>query len=241
MGAKRDKLQKLETVLFFRRNFVPTPADELTGFEITHLKSLRLFNADKYIEIRDGNGRSYTYLCDVGSKKLIPAGILTDKLEQKNKSILAGAIPKGNRLEWLLQKGTELGVTEFHFCNFERSVRLDFSLERTERILAEAATQSKRMFLPDVTLYKDWEDLVVKIGKENFYILDPRSEVSFDHSKVRNKIAIIGPEGGFGSEIGKMQAINLPAYRLGEEILRMETAYIFIASINHYNNLLSFD
>lgn len=228
---------KLETFLCFRKNFLPSNQEYLDGSEITHLKSLRLFTKDKKIEIRDGIGSSYFFHSPSNSKKLEFHSFEKTNEPHPMPNRLAGAIPKGNRLDWMLQKSTELGVTEIHFCNFERTVRSEFSMERADRILMEAASQSKRHFLPRLFIYSKWREVVDELSSENLGYLDPRETEPIQLSTIRNKIYFIGPEGGLGKDREEMQSLGLKGYKLGSDILRMETAYLYMASLQKQANL----
>ncbi len=211
---------------------IPELVLELTSNEINHLKSLRIFQEDKTILVLDGEGTSYFYRFPPGSRQgeLIPnSQIIHTPLHSQ---IVAGAIPKGNRFDTLLRMGTEIGVTEFHFFSWERSVREVFSIERAERILVEAASQSERIFLPRIFQYNTWRDFLTVQEPEKLLALDPDADISLKWEEVRGKIPLIGPEGGFSpEEIDMFQEKRIPVRNLGMGIMRMETAYIFIASI----------
>ncbi|MCC5815085.1 MAG: 16S rRNA (uracil(1498)-N(3))-methyltransferase [Leptospira sp.] len=225
--------------LIFRRGFMPSNHDFLEALDINHLKSLRLFNQDKSIEIRNGEGDSWMFNSLPNSKSL-------DLIPQSYRRFappppirLGGAIPKGGRLDYLLQKCTEIGVTEFHFTNFERSIRSDFSLDRSERIICEAASQSKRTHLPQIFYYKKCEDLIQKFSIKDFLFLDTVETKPLSIKESTEKILLIGPEGGFGNDREKFIKLGILSRNLGEGILRMETAYVYLASIQRQFHLES--
>lgn len=228
---------KLETFLCFRKDFSQSSQEYLDGSEITHLKSLRIYTKDKIIEIRDGQGGSYFFHSPANSKKLEFQYFKKIKESEPAPNRLAGAIPKGNRLDWMLQKCTELGVTEIHFCNFERTVRTEFSMERAERILMEAASQSKRHYLPNLFIYGSWREVVDKFSIKTLAYLDPRETKPLRLEGILEKTYFIGPEGGLGKDLEEMQSLGVPGYRLGSDILRMETAYLYMASLQKQANL----
>jgi 16S rRNA (uracil1498-N3)-methyltransferase len=217
--------------LTFRIQFKSTPNLKLNDAEISHLKSLRIFSENKNIEIRDGLGKSYIYKCEALSKdlKLVPGS--EKDLPIENRLVVAGAIPKGNRLDWLLQKGTEIGVTEFWFCNFPRSSRLEFSQERSVRIVTEAGIQSKRSTLPIFRIFSSPLEMIQKNPNETFFFLDPRSEKPLIASKIHKSIPIIGPEGGLGELESDFKNLGLKGYFLGENILRIETAFVYLSVV----------
>lgn len=217
--------------LSFRKNFQIQKKTKLLETEISHLKSLRIFNQDKMIEIRDGKGLSVLYSSSANEKdiELVPGSESEIAIEKE--LILSGAIPKGNRLDWLLQKGTEIGVTEFWFCNFPRSSRMDFSEDRADRICVEAAIQSKRVSLPIIKIYDSPLKMIEQNPKREFYFLNPKAEKLLGTKLVHGQIPIIGPEGGFGELVEDMIKLGLCDYRLGQTVLRIETAFIYLSSI----------
>lgn len=217
--------------LIFRRGFHFETTVSLEAIDINHLKSLRLYHHDKIVEIRDGDGSSWLYSCEQNSKNMVFLEGTHLTFPEEFSLRIGGAIPKGSRLDFLLQKCTEIGVTEFHFTNFERSVRSDFSPDRAERVIVEAASQSKRTHLPKILFYKNWEDLLSTIPVENLAYLDPYGERSLRAIESKDRLFMIGPEGGFGSEKKRMEELGIPSWKLGANILRMETAYIYMASL----------
>ncbi|PJD99096.1 MAG: 16S rRNA methyltransferase [Leptospira sp.] len=227
---------KENSFLTFRKNFQVVKNSKLLETEIAHLKSLRIFNQDKVIEIRDGLGQSVFYKSIANGKEieLIPGS--EKSLEIESSLIISGAIPKGNRLDWLLQKGTEIGVTEFWFCNFPRSTRMEFSLNRAERIILEAAVQSKRVSLPECKIYDNPLSMIKQNHDLEFYFLDPKAKARLNPIEMKGKIPIIGPEGGFGELKENFEEMGLKQYKLGQSVLRIETAFIYLSSVLSLSN-----
>jgi 16S rRNA (uracil1498-N3)-methyltransferase len=152
-------------------------------------------------------------------------------------SVLQG-LPKGDKLEWVLQKGTELGAAAFHPVDTLRSVvRLEprRALERTARwtkIVEEAARQCRRNDVPrvhppaslgeaaralapgTVLLVLDEEESAVPLG-EAFRAAGPGTPVAL----------VVGPEGGLArEEVAALAALGARGVTLGTRILRTETA-----------------
>lgn len=235
-----------ESILFRREWNSPTPFS-LNKEETSHLKALRIFSEDKLLRVLDGNGSEWIYEVKAGALQ----GILKETKNHSKPSAIsaiATAIPKGNRLEWLLQKGTELGLTHFYFLNFEQSDRKDFNLARVRKIVEEAAIQSKRIFLPEVhapvTLKeflnsREKENQVspsqTKETKPNVYQFDPKGESNLKPEFFQNTIWIIGPEGGFREkETNLLKEKKVIGVKAGDSILKIETAGIFAASMFRY-------
>jgi 16S rRNA (uracil1498-N3)-methyltransferase len=217
--------------LIFRRGFQPSKNNLLDPIDINHLKSLRLFSQDKTVEIRNGEGDSWKFHSPANSKSLESIHESNLHFQAPSPIRLGGAIPKGGRLDYLLQKCTEIGVTEIHFTNFERSIRSDFSWDRSERIICEAASQSKRTHLPQIFFYNNWEELIQKYRVDEFLFLDTIESQPLAMKESIEKILLVGPEGGFGGDREKLLSLGMKSRHLGAGIMRMETVYVYLASI----------
>lgn len=222
--------------IFFRLNFQEKKIIQITREEVSHLKSLRLYNIDKNIEIRDGLGGSYIFHIPHNSNQ----GELIETYKNEfneTKIQIATAIPKSGKFEFLLQKSTEIGVSDFHFINFSHSERKDFNLERANKILMESASQCKRHTIPTINLYKNLKEFL----NQNLpvFCLMPKAEDSIQNFKPNSSIIpIIGPEGGYSQEeVELIRQRKIPTINLVKNILRIETACIFIISIIRYNSI----
>ncbi len=222
-------------MLFFRPNETFANEISLTKDEIEHLRSLRLNEIDKEIEVRDGLGNSYIF--HVGAKSK------SGKLLEKRQSILherkisvASAIPKAQRLDFLLQKSTEIGITNFYFINFFQSERRDLNIERCNKIILEACSQSKRHSIPEIKLYNSLEKFLQE--HKNILLLNPLAKEPISGNSNWNLIPIIGPEGGFRKEeLEQFKNLESKSYSIGENILRIETAHIFMSSLLSFKHL----
>lgn len=227
-----------EEIVFFRPGFTASPELRLEGEELSHLKAFRIFSEDKTVIIKDGIGTSHYYSVPASGKN--GSLLRSEKVERPpGKAVIATAIPKGNRLEWLIQKGTELGITKFYFLNFAHSDRKDLNPERLLKVAAEACAQSKQDFLPEI-LGPFRIDQFLKESKETgegLILLDPEAKESLDGERIRSKIVIVGPEGGFREEELKLiESYSAQGYRIGRSILKIETACLYAASLFRLGN-----
>ena len=138
---------------------------------------------------------------------------------------VAVAPPKGDRLDWLVQKVTEVGVTRLVLLVAERSVvrwdgdRADRQLDRLRRIASEAAAQSRRVWLPELCGPVPAAEVLVSTA-----VAEPggRPVGGGDRS------IAIGPEGGWApSEL----ALAADRVSLGANVLRVETAAVVAATL----------
>ncbi|EMG22038.1 RNA methyltransferase, RsmE family [Leptospira interrogans serovar Copenhageni str. LT2050] len=229
----------MKEAILFRREWNEEYPFHLNKDEISHLKALRIFSEDKNLRVLNGIGTEWIYEIPGNSVQGIFKKTITH-LKSERVSAVATAIPKGNRLEWLLQKGTELGLTHFYFLNFEQSDRKDFNLNRAQKIVEEASIQSKRIFLPEIVSPVSLKEFLISQKKQNLsiYRLDPQGEWKLKPEFFQNAIWIIGPEGGFREkEILLLQERNIPGIKVGDTILKIETAVVFTASLFRYSTI----
>ena len=164
------------------------------------------------------------------------------------------AIPplKNDKIEYLIQKLTELGVSNILLFNSERNIakikkdKVDSKLNRWSKIVKEAAEQSKRNLIPDITYVDSLRDLIIFSEKYNHKVVAYEKEsVNEDNinlknllnSNLNNKdvIAVFGSEGGLSeNEINILTENNFDVIGLGKRILRAETAPLYFVSCVAY-------
>lgn len=147
---------------------------------------------------------------------------------------LFASLIKKERFEWLLEKATELGVSQIRPIIADRSEVKKFNLERAKDIVKEAAEQSGRGSLP--ALYEPME--LENVFKEYQYFksiaFDPNG-APFEKGKwvdAEKVGAFIGPEGGWSArELEFFRQQKIPAYSLGTSTLRAETAAVSVTAL----------
>lgn len=165
---------------------------------------------------------------------------------------IACGYPKGDKLEWVVQKGTELGSHKFIGFPAKTSVvkwdhkKLAKKTERLKKIAIEAAEQSHRQFAPDVVLLEQEQALIdvfssydkVLIAYEESAKIGERSLFATALSELaqgESLLIIFGPEGGFApAEIAEFQNHGGIICGLGPRILRTETAPLYALSAISY-------
>jgi 16S rRNA (uracil1498-N3)-methyltransferase len=192
----------------------------------------------------DGCGRvAEAVLQDDGRARL---GHIYDSLPPPCQIRLIQGVPKGDKTELILQKGTELGVSHFHLVTTERSV-VRFKNDsrqslRWQKIIQEAARQSGQYHLPSLqcssslqgALEEDPADLKLLLWEQGE---TPLTDVLDDsrHHRYQRISVIVGPEGGI-TEAEAAEAVS-HGYRpvsLGPRILRTETAGLAIIAVLQY-------
>lgn len=197
-------------------------------------KVLRLVDGDNILLI-DGHGGRYeaTIVGRDGKRTMVHVeSKLSEEARSSHRLHMAIAPTKSmERLEFFLEKATEIGVDEITplLCRF--SERKVIKQERLERIVVAAAKQSVKSFMPKLNPLTTVKDFVDKVQGEGKYIChcydqdkSPLKEITLSAS---DSVVMVGPEGDFSlEEVELAQAKGFKAVALGKERLRTETAGI---------------
>jgi 16S rRNA (uracil1498-N3)-methyltransferase len=185
--------------------------------------------AGESVELIDGKGTLATARVKTPGKETSLLEISTSIQATPSKElILAQALPRPNLLDWILEKGTELGATQFWLFPGELSEKKELSahqLQRLTTLTIAAMKQSGRLFLPQIHLkpaLAKWPSLPGQV----FYG-DTRSSAPKLTCNPQDPITFfIGPEKGFSSkEIDHLeQTLKAKGVKLHDNILRTETA-----------------
>lgn len=211
----------------------------IDGDDYNHLVNVLRFQLGDKLEIAY-NGKIYlANIIEIENKSLEIE--LLEELdinnEAKTKITLFQGIAKGNRMDYVFQKGTEIDISSFSVFTSERSiVKLNdrnkkTRKERWEKIIEAAGKQSFRNIIPKFNGFYEFEEMLEELNRFPLIIAPYESEEEKTLKEILKterygEIAIvIGPESGFeSSEIEKMKNIGANIITLGPRILRTETA-----------------
>lgn len=152
---------------------------------------------------------------------------------------LCASIIKKDNFEWVVQKGTEIGVSQFFPIISDRSEKKNLNHERLIKIVKEAGEQSGRGVLPVVCETMDLSTCLGEISKDKdvkIYIWDPSGreyDTDKDFETKKTLAFFIGPEGGWTDreiEMFKEKGFEIISFK-GKSILRAETASVASSSI----------
>lgn len=201
---------------------------------------LRLATGDA-VQLFDGSGQEFLgELVDVG-KKAVRVELresFAGMAESPLRVHLGQGLSRGERMDWAIQKATELGVAEISPIVSERcEVRLkderaDKRLAHWRQVAISACEQCGRSVLPvihsPVTL-ADWQR---DVQADLRLVLHPVAEPLASHAKPGTLAFLIGPEGGLSeSEVAGARSAGFHAARLGPRVLRTETAPVVALSV----------
>ncbi len=218
---------------------------ELAGTEAHHL--LHVLRAKVGNRVGLFNGQGDEALCEIikVGKRSAELRIIehwTIPLDPRE-LVIATALPKGDRADWLIEKATELGVTRLIPLRTERSIvePRESKLQRLEQIAVAACKQCGRSRLLRIEPLTSLSDLLRDVSStqptHRLLLADPRAKQSLGEllasfgAAPQSVIALIGPEGGFtdGENVSAIAAGATPV-RIGSHILRIETAALAISS-----------
>ena len=230
---------------FFEGDAVSFPKD--IAHQIRHV--LRLDVGDR-VAVLDNSGLIYTVVLELDRSEDTLSGRIEAthavKTEPRTDLALYFGLSSREKVEWILQKGTEIGVSAFHPFVSSRSLVKNTSLtgkklKRWERIIQEAAEQSGRGRLPVLNLPEDLVDCFQKavsayplclIAWESAPVGNNSLAESIKSFAGRSIALFVGPEGGFSEEeviLAKNDGCQVVT--LGARILRMETAAIVFPAL----------
>ena len=210
----------------------------LEGQAAKHLLQVLRVKPGQPVVIFDGSGTEYQAEILTATRGSVEASVIarTAVSRESNLSItLVQAISRGERMDWVLQKATELGVASIIPVFSKRSMvkldnkRLESRTEHWQAILAHACEQSGRSRLPALATPMTLTSVMSELpaGSDSYY-LEPHCNSRFrqlDRSETVN--LFVGPEGGFDpEEKAFMTGKGVKPVYLGPRILRTETAGI---------------
>lgn len=216
--------------------------------DIHHIKNVMRMNIDDKIEIIYDNK---LYICKINSisNNDLDLSIIEEKKDNNELPIyltVAFPLTKEEKIDLILQKCTELGVSEFIPLNLSRCVtkikndKIDKKINRWQIICKEASEQSKRNKIPKINKIMEIEE-IIKLDYDLKIVCSVNQSVTNIKKVLQNSkkcdriIIVIGPEGGI-SETEEQYLVNNEFLQvsLGKTVLRCETAPITVCSMINY-------
>ncbi len=237
------------------RFYVPQPRIEkgmmrVEGSEVRHIRRvLRLKTGDEIV-VFNGSAKEYqgTIVKEGPSSVVIMIqNIYSSQRESHLEITLAQSLLKGDKMDYLVQKATELGIKEIVPFFSSRSVpsleksRRVIRHHRWERVAVEASKQCGRGVVPKIEPLQDYSEMLKTASPDSLRLIlwereGKRLKEALEGSKEKKKIFfIIGPEGGLSQEeVEHAKRNGFTPVTLGRRILRSETASLCLLSILQY-------
>lgn len=232
---------------FFDSSFIAGKKCELADAEFHHLVHVMRSQMGDHIELVNGRGTlAKARIENIGKKiALLNIDSIIQQELQPCRIILAQALPKPNRLDFILEKGTELGVDSFWLFPGNNSIKKEFfphQVERCRQLTIAAMKQCGRLFLPSIKIkppLEKWnplEEAVPYFG--NTEPEAPLFETFAPSIRQSNRpiLFITGPESGFHEkEMAALKKLSAQGVKLHKNILRTDTASLAALSlISHW-------
>lgn len=210
---------------------------KITNEDAKHISKVLRLNIGENVIVCDGKGTDY--ICAISSidKNEVLLDIkekYANLAEPKTKITLYQGIPKAGKMEYIIQKCTELGAFGFVPVAFNRCVAKmenESKIERLAKVAYEASKQCGRGIVPKVSNQLSFKQLLNALVKHELVVVPYESEENLSlkdalkETKANDIAVIIGPEGGFEKEeIDAFTKIGAKIVTLGKRILRTETA-----------------
>lgn len=222
----------------------------IEGEDVKHISKVLRCRIGEELEICDNDNNEY--ICEItnidkSQVELNIVEVVDIKRESDLKIKVYQGLPKGPKMEMILQKLTEVGVDEIILVQTKRTVvkvddkKEDKKIERWERIIYEAAKQSKRGKIPKLSGVLSFKEALADMKENDFNIAPYENERTKSIKQaikgvdIKNIGIFVGPEGGFeDTEIKAIEEIGGQSVSLGPRILRTETASLVASSIVLY-------
>ena len=221
----------------------------LSGEDVRHLGVVLRMKPGDLLSLADGAGTEYTVrVVDAGKAEIRTEITGQSKREPGYPRITLGqGLPKSDKMDWIAQKATELGVSAIVPIVTERTIVKvrdeEKRISRWQKICREAAMQSNRLDIPSVGRIVSFRDFLGTLDPEPRPLLllpweegtEPVRNVLRQHQGMKQIVVLIGPEGGFSqaeAEAAKEKGFHLVS--LGRNILRTETAAVAALSMIGY-------
>ena len=243
---------------FVEPSQVHTEEIEILGGDVNHIRNVLRMRAGEEIVVNDGYGNEYACRICRLEESSVHASILEKRRvasELKSRITLFQCLPKGDKMELIIQKAVELGASEIVPVASRRCiVKLDAKKETNKRkrwqaVAEGAAKQSGRAMIPQVMPVSDFSDALLQAKERDVCLIpyecagelleDGQGSAMQQTRKILNDIQrgqsigiFIGPEGGFEKEeVEAAMAMGAQPVSLGKRILRTETAGLCILSV----------
>jgi 16S rRNA (uracil1498-N3)-methyltransferase len=221
----------------------------ITGEDVRHIATVLRMKPGETLLLSDGAGTDYTArIADMSRTEIRTEVIGRSSRELLSPRItLVQGLPKSDKMDFIIQKATELGAFSIVPVVTERTVvKLrdeEKRIARWQKIAREAAMQSNRPDIPQVMPVQDYRLFLASLvsGAETLLLL-PWEEATGhirnilrQHPRLKDIVVMIGPEGGFSAqEADSARQRGFHAVSLGPNILRTETAAVAVLSMISY-------
>ena len=221
----------------------------ITGEDVNHIKNVLRLKCGDEIVVSDGEGTDYQCrISELNADSVVAdiEDVFRNSAELPVKITLFQGMPKSDKLEFIIQKAVELGVTEIVPVMTKRTVvkiedkKAGKKLERYNMIARSAGKQSGRGLIPEVKGFMTFKEAIGYAKELDMNIIPYEDARGMEYARqviqeIKGKKSLgifIGPEGGFAKEeVEQAMEVGAKCITLGNRILRTETAGLTVLSI----------
>ena len=217
----------------------------LTGAEAHHLTTVRRFAHGDRVVLFNGDGDEYEAEIIGSSKKSVSLQVLTANVRDRELPfplIVAAAVPKADRADYMIEKLTELGVSRYVPLITHRSIVVprDSTIAKLSRAVIEASKQCGRNRLMSIDPPRKWVEFLAlaDLPRTRFVLHPAECATALNRGSVEGITIAVGPEGGFTpDEVAAAAASGWRTASLGPRVLRIETAAVAAAALAACNSI----
>jgi len=225
----------------------------IEGPDVNHIKNVLRLQIGEQIVICDGQGNDFITIIESIEDKNIRVkieSITIAETEPNLKVTLFQGLPKGDKMEYIIQKCVELGIDEIVPVNTSRAVvklsdekKMNKKIERWQKISESASKQSKRGKIPIISNVLSYAEAIKASNSMDmkFIAYENENEVTLKQvlttdENIKTLGFYVGPEGGFTEEeVSRAIDAGIKPITLGKRILRTETASISLTAMIMYH------
>ncbi len=235
---------------FIPKDNITDGAARVTGAEAKHIMNVMRMGPGDHVVFFDGTGREYDGIIKETKTREVLITITGERPDKKNRGeliTLVQAIPKKDKMDYIVEKSTELGVGRIIPVVTQRTiVRMDDSkagvrVSRWRHLALEAAKQCGRPDVPDVSEVTALADVYKGLRANENVLMACLTDNTEDLGSVARGLAkgpvtvFIGPEGDFTpEEIKTAGEKGARLISLGERVLKSDTAGLYVLSVLDY-------
>lgn len=215
----------------YSENAVQGALIPLDAEESRHLCQVLRMEAGDKLGLIDGRGRLFEAEISVADKRhasLKVNGVLREETVRPLAQLAVAPTKNASRMEWLVEKATEMGLGQLFFIQTEHTERSKMRMDRIERVKQSAVKQSISLFAPEIHAPQDFKDWIEKDHSHKRFIAVVREGLPLlrdQLQKGQEALVLIGPEGDFSQEeVEIAESKGFLPVSLGEKRLRVETA-----------------
>ena len=224
----------------------------ITGPDVNHIRNVLRMKPGEAVRISDGSGSCYDGIIDTLQNDEIVVRLSGEKIESTElpvETVLFQGLHKSDKMELIIQKNTELGISAIVPVSTSRAVvkldekKADSKVKRWNGIAEAAAKQSKRTLIPEIRPVMSFKQALIEASAFDIKLMpyENAEGMAFTRKCISEikpgaRVAIfIGPEGGFSEEeVEAASEAGFVPITLGRRILRTETAGMSVLSMLVY-------